>query len=423
MKKKEHPQGKEKSRPSSEGDAFLQEAEAHFAAWLEDPAPALSMIRSLSSEEQERVFLSLIKTKGEDIYPFFEALIGQEEKTDLALTNTLSRWISPEAGILLHRLAAKNSSKAVSKNIRKAIFRLKSQGLEVAEIGDPSPRIFRPPQPVPSEGFLSSLDLTGNRMIWLLRPQPPQGALAFQALVSDLQGMIDFQGFETSRKKFHEYLEAFRKEAPWEIVEAAPDYCLGLLIEAAEISQAQAQTPPGDFLKWRALMGTPPPTPLKPLIYLHLKEEEWKTRSDLLDRSGFLFQIPSFRNWFLEKEETKKYVTLLKEAAESRLVLTPYQKEARVMEIYLQAIDEVFDLKRRILYRRRMEEMSYVLWKTGNETDAQISLVAALSMESEGGVLSAHPFLLELVKRSLTAQLEEEAQQNKQKESDLLINP
>ena len=260
-------------------------------------------------------------------------------------------------------------------------------------------------------------------MIWLLRPQPPQGVLAFQALVGDLQGMIDFQGFETSRKKFHEYLEAFKQEAPWEIVEAAPDYCLGLMIEAAEISQAQAQTPPGDFLKWRALMGTPPSTPLKPLIYLHLQEEEWKTHSDLLDRSAFLFQIPSFRNWFLEEEETKKFVTLLQEVAESRLVLTPYQKETRVMEIYRQAIDEFFGRERRILYRRRLEEMSYVLWKTGKENDAEMSLVAALRMESEGGVFSVHPFLLELVKRSLTAQLGKEAQQNRQKESDFLIKP
>ena len=422
MKKKGNPQGKERSRPSSEGDSFLQEAEANFSAWLEDPAPVLSRIRSLSSEEQERVFLSLIKTKGEDIYPFLEGISSREEKIDLSLANVLGRWISPEAGILLHRLAAKTSSKAVVKNIRKAIFRLKSQGLEVAEIGDSSPPVFRPPQPVPSEGFVSSLDLTGNRMIWLLRPQPPQGAFAFQALASDLQGMVDFQGFESSRKKFHEYLKAFQKGISWEIVEADPDYCLGLMIEAAAISQAKEQTPPGDFLKWRTLMGTPPPTPLKPLIYLHLKEEEWKTRSDLLDRAGSLFQIPSFRNWFLEREEIKKYVTLLKEASESRLVLTPYQKEARVMEIYRQAIDEIFERERRILYRRRLEEMSYVLWKTGKEIDAQLTLVAALSMESGGGVLSTHPFLLELVKRSLTAQLEEEAQQ-KEKESDLLIKP
>jgi len=51
-----------------------------------------------------------------------------------------------------------------------------------------------------------------------------------------------------------------------------------------------------------------------------------------------------------------------------------------------------------------------------------LSFVAALGMESEGGILSIHPFLLELVKRSLTALLEEEAKKQS-KESDLLIKP
>jgi hypothetical protein len=51
-----------------------------------------------------------------------------------------------------------------------------------------------------------------------------------------------------------------------------------------------------------------------------------------------------------------------------------------------------------------------------------MSFVAALGMETEGGILSIHPFLLELVKRSLTLFLEEEAKKQT-KESDLLIKP
>jgi hypothetical protein len=246
--------------------------------------------------------------------------------------------------------------------------------------------------------------------------------VVFHALVSDTQGMIDFQSFEASRKKFHQYLEEFRKSVPWEIVEAAPDYCLGLMNEAAEINQKKEQTPPGDFLQGRALMGTSPPLPLKPLIYQFLNEEEWKDRSDLLDRSPSLFQLSYFQDWFLEEEEGEKYLGLLKESSESPLVLSPYQKEARFIDIYRQAVNELFDPARKSLYRRRLEEMAYFLWKTGKESDAQLCLVAALGMEMEGGVLSTHPFLLELVKRTLTARMEEEARK-KAEEKDLLIKP
>ena len=246
--------------------------------------------------------------------------------------------------------------------------------------------------------------------------------MAFHALLNDVQGIMDFQALETTRKKFQEYSAAFRQQAPWEIIKTDPNYCLGLVIEASEINKKRGETPPGEFAKWRALLGTPPPLPLKPIIYLHLKEEEWKDRSDLLDRTGSLFQTPSFQSWFLEEEEAKKYLSLLQEASESRLVLTPYQKEARVLEIYRQAVDELFKPERRALFRRRLEEMSYILWMTGKENDAQTCLVAALRMESESGILTPHPFLLELVKRSLTALLEQEAQKPG-KEEELLIKP
>ena len=67
--------------------------------------------------------------------------------------------------------------------------------------------------------------------------------------------------------------------------------------------------------------------------------------------------------------------------------------------------------------------MSYILWKTGKEDDAQMCLVAALRMESEGGILTPHPFLLELVKRSLLALLEQEAKKQQEKGEELLIKP
>jgi hypothetical protein len=413
---------KEEQRSSLEGDAFLKEVEDHFEAWSEDPAPAFARMGSLPSAELERVFSSLVKNKAEEIYPFFQSILGREEKIDLPLADSLGSWNAPEAGILLQRLAEKSSSRAVLKNVRKSIFRLKSHGLEVGEIRDASPAVFHPPQPIPAEGFVSGLDGTGTRMVWLVRPQPPRGVAAFHALITDSQGILDFQALESSRRKFHEYVEEARKQAPWEIVEADPEYCLGLMIEAAELNSKKGETPPGDFLKWKTLMGAPPALPLRPLIHRYLKEEEWKSRSDLLDRTGSLFENPSFQNWYLEEEEARKYLALLKEASESRLVLTPYQKEGRVMEIYRQAVEELFTRERRILFRRRLEEMAYVLWKTGKENEAQMSFVAALGMESEGGILSIHPFLLELVKRSLTVLLEEETKKQSE-EADLLIKP
>jgi hypothetical protein len=245
---------------------------------------------------------------------------------------------------------------------------------------------------------------------------------AFSAAISDRDGIVDFSGFEISRRNFHEYLEMFREQYPWEVVEADPDYCSGLIMEAAEIGQKKGTAPSPEFLKWRPLMGLSSPLPLKPLIYRYLEGEEIKSRPELLNRSASLFQISPFDTWSLEEEESKKYLVLLKEASASRLVLAPHQKEGRLMEIYQQAVHDLFDGPQRLLYRRRLEEMAYILWKRKQESEARMALATAAGMEKESGILTPHPFLMELVKRSLSSRLEEE-KEKKEQDPGFIIKP
>lgn len=422
MKERKRMTKKEAIAGSAEIENLLKEAKGNLASWRQDPSLLRQRLRSLLPEAQEEIFLSFFKKEDDQILSLLPHLMGKEEELDLVFARSLARWNSARAGDLLHQLAVSASSRAVIKATRKAIFQLKSRGVRVKDIEDSAPSVYRPPQPASPEGFLSSIDPSGTRFVWLIRPQPLQGVFAFHALIGDLRGIIDFKGFETSRKKFHDYQQDFQREIPLEIVEADPEYCHGLMIEAAEINRKKELPLPEAFTQWRPLMGTPPDFPLQPLIYRFLSEEQGKSRQDLIDHSGSLFDLPPLRTWFLEKEEMEKYLILLKEASESRLVLTPYQKEGRVLDIYRQAAGELFDKPRRGLLRRRLEEMAYILWKTGQEKEAQTALAAAHGMESEGGVFYSHPFLLELVKRSLTALLQEEAEK-RNKDADLLVRP
>ncbi|MDH4266328.1 MAG: hypothetical protein OEW45_11865 [Deltaproteobacteria bacterium] len=408
---------------SPQVENLLKETKDHMEFWAKDRELLLSRLQLLSVEQQQAFFLNLYKQENDNLLPLLEALCGKEETVDLVLASTLGHWVSPQAAALLHRMAAATPSKTVAKSIRKSIFRLKSIGLAVEEVGGTSPAVFQPPRLGPAEGFLSPIDPSGNRFVLLFQPQIPQGLAVMNTLISDSEGIVNFNAFETSRKNSHEYLTAFQMEYPFKLVEADPAYCLGLIMESYEIGQRKGKPPSADFLKWRPLMGTPAPLPLKPLIYQYIKEEEVKSRIDLLDRSGSLFQIASFQNWTLSEEEAQKYLILVKEASASRLILSPYQKESRVEDIYRQAVQEVFDESRRLLYRRRLEEMAYCLLQEEKEPEAQISLAAAVGLEKESGLLTPHPFLLELVKRSLGFLIEKEEEERKRQESSLIVKP
>ena len=106
-KQKKTPEKEEKGA-SHEAEAFRKEVEDNFEAWCEDATPALARLQSLSQEGLERVFSSLVKDRAEEIYSFFQSILGREEKIDLPLAESLGRWNSPEAGILLQRLAEKS---------------------------------------------------------------------------------------------------------------------------------------------------------------------------------------------------------------------------------------------------------------------------------------------------------------------------
>lgn len=422
MNRKNKPAKKDSGPFSPQAEAIFREVENDIRSGVQDANALLPKLRPLPPDGLKDLFHDLLQKENVQARLLLEALCGKDEKIDLALAESLGHWSSPQAADLLHRLAAAPSSKAVAKSIRKSIFRLKSRGLSVEEISNRSPAVYHPPPPATSEGFLSSMDSAGHRIVLLARPQIPQGVAAFSTVISDGEGIVDFSGFETSRKNFHEFLEVFQAQYSGEIVEADPEYCFGLIVEAAEIIQKKGTAPSAEFSKWRPLMGSSPPLPLRPVIYRYLEEEEIKSRPELLDRSASLFQVSPFNTWFLEKEESQKYFALLKEASASKLVLTPYQKEGRLMEIYQQATHDLFDGPQRLIYRRRLEEMAYVLWKKGQENEARITLAAAAGMERESGILAPHPFLLELVKRSLTSLLEEE-KEKKEEGPGFIIKP
>ena len=423
MDKKKKTREKRVFPVSPQVEFLLRETEDHLEAWGKEVEWLLPKLRLLPPEEQEIFFLALFKKENANLLSLLETLQGQEEKLDEVLAFAAGFWNSPQAATLLRRMAAATPSKGVAKAIRRSIFRIKSMGLPVEEMPDGSKPVFQPPRLGSAEGFLSPIDSMGSRMILLFVPQIPQGLIATNTLINDLEGIVDFSAFETSRKQAHEYLGALQKESPFKLLAADSKYCLGLIMEAYEIGQKKGKTPLPEFLKVRPLMGTPPPLPLQPMIYQSISEEEAKSRPDLLDRSGSLFQASSFESWVLNDEQMEKYLQLVKDASASRLVLNPYQKETRIQDLYRQAVQELFDEPRRRLYRRRLEEMAYCLLKEGKDLEARLSLAAAVGLEKESGLLTPHPFLLELVKRSLEALLAREEKEAKKKESELIIRP
>lgn len=421
MDKEKRDHGKKGRGLSPQVIELGEETKKNLADWQQEPTPILTKLSLLSPLEKADYFSFLIRQPDERVISLLENFMGKKEELDLALADSLGRWVSPQATALLQRMASMPLTKEISKAIRRAIFRLQSRGLAVEGFSGRA-AVYRLPQPAPSEGYLSQIDSSGTLMVSIAKTQIPQGVLAITAMINDSEGVLNFQGVETSRKNFQVYLAQFQEECIEGMIEARPEYCWALVVEASEVGQNKGKPSSAEFLKWKPLMGPVPPLPLKPLIYQYLNEEEIRDRPELLEQSPSLFMIPSFQSWFLDENEIQKYSRKIQESSTSLLILSPYQKETRIQEIYRQAVQELFDEPRRLLYRRRLEEMAYFLWKKGKQREAQLSLAAATGLAKESGLLYAHPFLLELVKRSLSG-LKRDEEKKKERESSLIIRP
>ncbi len=403
-------------------DALLREIDENIASWAEDVQPIVRGLADYSLQELETFFRRLLTKEEDQVFPVLEALCGKEEKIDAALAEALGTWNSPLAAILLRRLGTGAPSKAVTKAVRRSIFRLKSKGLSFEEMEERAPAVYRVPKAPSPEAYVTPIDAAGNRLVSLALPRLPQGLLIFHVLFNDGEGIIQFNGFEGSRRSFHDYIEGFQTEAHTELAAAPAEYGHGLIEEAAARNRQGGKPLPKEYLEMRPLLGQPPALPLKPIIYEYVKEEEIHAHPELLDRAPGLFENPLFSDWYLEEAQSGKYLGLLQDASASPLVLSPYQQESRMADIYVQAVQELFPAEMRGRYRRRLEEMAYILWKKGEENEARVSLAAALALGGEARILAPHPFLLELVKRSLGALLREE-EEKKKREPALVVKP
>ena len=78
----------------------------------------------------------------------------------------------------------------------------------------------------------------------------------------------------------------------------------------------------------------------------------------------------------------------------------------RVEQIYREAATDIFTAERRQRYKRLLEEAALLLYLENREQEAKRALAVALDLEKEVGVFTENNFILGLVKRSISAQVD-----------------
>ena len=359
----------------------------------------------------------------EEVIQSLLPLFGKNPEFDEQVADRLSTIPDVKIAKVLQKMLQVCNEKRVRKNIKRSLYRLKSKGIAVEEI---PPRkeesILRPLQAEPPKGFGGGFDFLGQRFLLLVVPHAGRGWTVMQGAISDTEGLIDFSGEEMTRKGFKEFFEGVQAKSPFPLVEMEASYVGFLFLQAYHHSLEKKGTLPQAYLRSKSEIEGIKKDYERPLIYSFLQADAIADDERMLRRGGDLLKANLFNSWKIAEDSIRPYADEVWEAEESKIVLNQTQKEARFQAIYQKALSELFSGERRLLYKRRLEEMAYLLYKLGREEEARISLAVAIDLEKPLNLIQPNPFLFQLVTQSIFSLLAE-VYEKRAKEPSLIVKP
>jgi hypothetical protein len=359
--------------------------------------------------------------KPPEILQRISSYLKDETSLAMPLVDALAMLPSSQTALLLEGLTGVLKDKKALRATKRALYRLRQKGVVWERRTSPEKPILRPAQPGTPQGYVGAMDSTGSRVIIIARPLARSGARVYFSIMSDLEGIQRLEISDLTKKGFKEFVNESIATAEFPVVEAPAGYCARLLREAAAHARNEGKPLAQRYEAVEKGLNDVQWDGPVPLIYQHIQEEAVKDKPRLLKESGGLHRIAPFSSWFLSPDTVRPYAEAIKAAEASHLVLTPQQKEARLRSLHREALEELFPEAQRLLWKRRLEEMAYILWKMGKQREATTAVGAAVDLKTPFSTIEPNPFVWNLLLKSLYALLEKGRGEKERGEQRIIV--
>jgi len=391
---------------SQEEELFERAREVvHSLLQMEDPSGLKEVFQAWSSlppAEARNILRHLVRQRGEAILSLLRELYraSPPEYGPLVL-EAIADLATVEAKGFLQEIASQAQDRSLQKVAKRLLYRLRGVG-SPTEKEAPVRAVLTGPDYRINKAWASFIDGQGNRILLLTKPQPMGRLLLINLTLNDMEGIMDCQVTINSKKGIQSLIDRGLREG--QLIEIEVDYALDLIREYYEVHRRSGRSLPERFLALRGdlLRDQPEGRRTEGLIYKEIPRESLQDSPYLWRRAAELFEIPELHHWTLPSKELQPYLMKLREIREGIIIVSEYLQQERVEEVYREAIEEIFTPERLLLYRRRLEEMAYFLWRTERTDQARLALAVALSLEGlNERELREHPFIRQLLDRSL----------------------
>jgi hypothetical protein len=320
-----------------------------------------------------------------------------------AVVEALSMIATPEAATVLTQIAATTHTKEVQKAAKRALYRLKTMGVDTdsVRLGEPRKSILEVPKLPIVIALASQIDFAGNRALYLARRRPFSGLVLVSLIISDQHGVLDCNAFPVTKKELSRIVADIQADDRLTHAELPPTYAQQLVEESYRRNLSTGTPVPQDFQGLHDLIVMPDTPWEKGPIYHLLNPEEIRGQLAWLSLAGQLLDVKEFQGWHVSPEAVQRYREEVKHAAESLIIVSPALQQERVEDAQRQALRQLFDPDTCARYRARLEEMAYLLWQTKRPDEATRAFASALALQGEAVDPAEQPFLRALFTRSV----------------------
>jgi hypothetical protein len=388
------------------------------------------LAKKKSHEEKIRRGLDELRRSGLSLDEASPALItrlqefvGKGTEADLAVVFALGKIADPAAVNALAAIEKNSTDKEVKKEIRRSQFKLSQRGLAIPreenlEAKTAAPLFARAPD---VEAYLSSVDGSGGRLIWIAKPQANRGLQMIQTMVNDREGLQRIGGAQVPRKELRKMAAEIKTRHGITMISVPWEYADAVIYDGFEKAKALGRPGLENFHELRAVINTNKPAAQEHPVYRKfdvgtVREGAWR------ELSRRLLDEPELQYWILDEDWVQPFLSQLQEAQTSRLVLNPVQKEERLAGIVRDAVKTICSGESGPIVQRRLEDMALYFSETGRPDQAKLALSVALQIsERDPGPLDVS-FLTGLVQKSVAFYLSEQKTQA-EAEPSFIVKP
>lgn len=275
----------------------------------------------------------------------------------------LEQAVAARAAAFVTALCA-SADKALSKDAKRALHRLRAGGLKV-EAPRPAPP---PPQPAANAddelvAYMTSVDgAHGERL--LFHPCPvPGGVDVAQVILSDETGIHNAELAPLGKRRFRRFVEMITSNMSLLVGPVPRAYSRSLIARSLDLNAVARRSVPGGFNDVAFALGPTPPTVRSPGRGLATPDDAPTLASEA--RALELLAARHFTSWVLPDSVARSLPGDDDAAPQQRALLTFWTPQ------------------RRALWAERLFDMAWLLHGADRTEDRDVALACAASLEQE----------------------------------------